>query len=98
MSSRLHGSSTRAKCVRSYVITSCIAGRARSLPAVAGARHSGVLITSKSMSKSKSKKRSHPHYLIATIDIDHLSGNRRSGVAGEKNTGRAELGRIAAAF
>ena len=35
------------------------------------------------------KKRSHTHYLIAAIDVDGLSGYRRSAIAGKKNSGRA---------
>jgi hypothetical protein len=65
------------------------AERARRLLAVADARRFRVLITSKGMSKRNRNKRLHAHYLITAIDVDDLSGYRRSAIAGEKNSGRA---------
>ncbi len=40
----------------------------------------------------------HPHDLIATVHVDHLTGDRGSTIARQKDARRAELGRLATAF
>ena len=77
------------------------------LLAVARARRSAIRLRAFSTSlsyeheqesMSRARTRSHPHDLIAAIDVDDLAGDRRGAVAGEENSGGAELGRIATAF
>jgi len=55
-------------------------------------------IANKSMSKSKNRSWSHAHDLIAAIDINDLTRDRRRAIAGEKDSGLAELRRVATAF
>ena len=77
MPSRLQVSSTRAKYARSYAVLLLLM---LVIPIVLDE-------ASLSMSgRAGARDESHAHYLIPAIDIDDLSGNGCSPVAGEKNS------------
>src|SRR5438552_6504712 len=44
------------------------------------------------------RTRSHAHYLVAAIDVNYLASDCRGSVAGEENSGGAQLSWIATAF
>src|SRR5438552_5215318 len=47
---------------------------------------------------TRTRTRSHAHYLVAAIDVNYLASDRRGSVAGEENSGGAQLSWIATAF
>src|SRR5204863_10019052 len=49
-------------------------------------------------SRARSARSSHPHNLIAAIDINDLAGDRSGAIAPDKDTGLAQLGGVATAF
>src|SRR5438034_636132 len=46
-------------------------------------------------SHARSARSSHPHNLIAAVDINDLAGDRSGAIAPEKDTGLAQLGGVA---
>ena len=84
MPSRLRDLSTHAKSARSYVITSAMVGRGTPCAPFPCFNYD----QEHEHEQEERKVLSHPHDLIAAIDIDDLTGYRCSAVAGEENSRR----------